>query len=88
MLTECKGLCSAQLPALLLDASKATFTGVSMFLRTHLHVVLGVASEFVVHEEGTVATVQNVHFWIGEFWVLVCVASPVLVTKEFGPSLC
>ena len=80
VLSKCKGLCSAQLPTLLLDTSKATFAGISVFLRPHLDIVLGVASRFIFHEEGAVAPIQNVHFWIGKFWVLMGIASPVLVT--------
>ena len=80
MLTKCKCLCSAQFRTLLLDASKATFAGIGVFLRTHLDIVLGIASKLVIKEEGAVASVQNVHFWIGKFWVLVGIASPVLVT--------
>ena len=57
VLTECKGVCSAQLRPLLLDASEATFAGVGVFLRSHLHIVLGIASKFVIQEEGAVATV-------------------------------
>ena len=80
VLSKCKSLCSAQLRTLLLDASKATFAGVSVFLRPHLDVVLGVASRFMLHEEGAVAPIQNVHFWIGKFWVLMGIGGPVLVT--------
>lgn len=57
MLTKRKGLRSAQLRTLLLNASKAPFAGVSVFLRTHLDIVWGIASKFVVHEEGAVAPV-------------------------------
>lgn len=80
MLTKCKGLCSAQLRTLLLDASKAAFAGISMLLRTHFNIVLGIASKFVVNEEGAVASIENVNLGIGKFWVLVGIASPVLVT--------
>ena len=88
MLTKCKGLCSAQLRTLLLDASKSTLAGVSVFLRTHLYIILWIASKFMIQEEGTVATVENVYFRIGKFGVLVSVASPVLMTKEFRPEPC
>ena len=88
MLAKCKGLSPAQLCTLLLNASEATFAGISVFLSTHLDIILGIASGFVVHEKGTVATVQNVNFWITEFWVLMGVTSPVFVTKEFSPEKC
>ena len=57
MLTECEGLCSTQFPTLLLDASEATFTSVGVLLRSHFDIILGIASKFVVHEEGAVATI-------------------------------
>ena len=57
VLTKCKGLCPAQLGTLLLDAPKASFAGVSVFLRTHLYIIWGIASEFVVHEKRAVTTV-------------------------------
>lgn len=57
MLTKGKSLCPAQLRTLLLDTSKASFAGISMFLSAHFDVTLGIASEFVFPEEGTVATV-------------------------------
>lgn len=57
MLTKGKSLSPAQLRTLLLDTSKASFAGISMFLSAHFDVILGIASEFVFPEEGTVATV-------------------------------
>ena len=66
MLAECKSLRTTKLRSLLLDLSKATLTGISMFLSCHLHVILREASKAMIHEEGAISPVQNIHFRVGK----------------------
>lgn len=86
MLTERKCLCSAELCTLLLDASKPTFASVGMILVGHLDIALGKASEFVIHEKRTVASIENVDFWICEIRISVRIASTVFLTNVLRPA--
>ena len=65
MLAKRKSLSSAQFASLLLNASQAAFTGISMFFRSHFNVILWIASVFIVREEGAVASIKDINFWIG-----------------------
>ena len=37
-------------------------------------------------EEGTVSSIQDVNFRIGEVWILVGISGPVLMAYELGPT--
>ena len=65
MLAKRESLSSAQFASLLLNAPQASFASISMFFRSHLDVVLWVASVFMVQEEGTVASIKDINLWIG-----------------------
>lgn len=48
----------------------------------HLNIVLGEAEGRVLREEGTVATIENVDFRKGKFWVRLGVGCPILLSDE------
>lgn len=87
VLTECKGLGPAKFCTLLFDASESTFAGISVYLRSHLNIILWETSEPVVCEKRAVATVQNVHFRIRQFWVSMSIRSTVFVPDKFSPDI-
>lgn len=66
MLAECKSLRSTKLSSLLLDLSKTTLAIIGMFLGCHLHVILREASKPMIHEKGTISSIQNIHFRVGQ----------------------
>lgn len=65
MLAKRKSLSSTQFASLLLNAPQAAFAGISMFFRIHLDVILRIASVFIVREEGAVASIEDINFWVG-----------------------
>lgn len=65
MLAKRESLSSAQFASLLLDTAQASFASISMFFRSHLDVILWVASVFMVQKEGAVASIKDINFWIG-----------------------
>lgn len=85
MLSKGKSLCPAELRPALLDLSKSALTGGLVFLSTHGHVAGGRAAKFMVVEEGTVSSIQDVDFRIGEIGVTVSIAGTIFVTNVFGP---
>jgi hypothetical protein len=56
MLTKGEGLSAAQLGAVT-QSAHLSFTGVGMFLRVHLHVVLREAARTMIHKERAVSSI-------------------------------
>ena len=86
MLTKGKGLSTAQFATLVLDTPEAAFAGIGMLFRSHLHIVLGVASIFVVQKESAITPVKDVDFWIGQSRVSVSITCAILMAEEFSPE--
>ncbi len=87
VLSESEGLCSHELAALLLHPAQATFAGGLMLFGRHLNVVWWEAASSVIGKERAVASIQNIHFWVRKFGVMMSVCRTVLVTDEFGPII-
>lgn len=57
-----------------------------MLFRLHAQVVLGEAALFVRFIKGGVASVQDVHFGVGQSGVVVLIDSTVTAPNEFSPA--
>ena len=82
-LTECKGLSSAKLGTLL-ELVHALFTGELVVLMLHLDVVLRKAHASILFEELAVTTLEDVHLWVGESWVVHRVYLSVVLADKLG----
>lgn len=85
-LPKCKCLCPTEFRSLLLDTSQTTLAGVFVLLIIHFNIILWKAPNSVFFEEGTVSSIEDVNFRIGELGVLVCVSSPVFMPYELGTA--
>lgn len=88
MLAESECLCAAEWTTaslgLLLDLGEAFLAVLLEVLILHLNIVLWVTFRSVLFEEFAVATFQDVHFGVGELWVLEVIDGPVFVADELG----
>jgi hypothetical protein len=57
-----------------------------MFLSRHLNVILWKTEGTMLSEKGTISTVQNVDFRIGEFRVSVNIDCAIFMPDEFRPD--
>ena len=83
VLSESKSLSTAEL-CTLLEFTQTLFALSLMVLVLHLDIALREALGPVVGKELAVPTIENVHFGIGELWVLEVVDGAVLVADELG----
>lgn len=84
LLSKSEGLCTTELGSILLELAKAHLTFLLVVLVLHLNVVLGKALCPVVGEELAIAAIEDVHFGVGELWVLEVVDSTVTVAHKLG----
>lgn len=66
LLPEGKGFGTAELDTLLFYAAKASFTCNGMLLRTHLDIILWVASISMILEKRAVPSIKDIHLWVGK----------------------
>lgn len=85
VLSEGEGLCSHELAALLLHPTQATFAGGLMLFRGHCNVVRWEAASSVIGKERAVSSIENIHFWVRKYGVLMSIRCTVLVADELGP---
>lgn len=84
LLSKSEGLCTTELCSILLELAKTHLAFLLVVLVLHLNVVLGEALCPVVGEELAIAAIEDVHFGVGELWVLEVVDSTVAVAHKLG----
>lgn len=88
-LTKSKRLRPAQLGSLLFDTPQSTLASVGVLFGTHLNIALRKATHPVVHEEGTVASVEYIHFRVRQFRILMSIQCAIPMSNELRPgSVC
>ena len=85
MLTESKGLRANKLGSLLLlYLAHTKFTCISVLFGVHLDIILRKAALAILLVESTVASIQDVSFWVGELGVAFCIDCAILVSDVLG----
>lgn len=85
-LAKGKSLCAHQLLAIaVLNLAKASFARVLVLLVVHEDIVLREAARTVAREEGAVASIEYVYFWIRESRVMRRIDSAIPLTDERRP---
>jgi hypothetical protein len=84
MLAESKGLCSVEFCALS-QLVQSTFARLLVLLRIHPKIVLWKAASRVRMVEGTITSIQNIHFWKRQQRVAMGILFAILRAYKFGP---